>query len=148
MQPERFTEEKTHMKVGAITLMTALLLALPAFAGPPDPCAGFPDTDSDGFTDPCDNCLNIANPSQTDCDSDGCGNICDADFDQNGVVAAGDLNSLLGAFGSGSCKHDIGAPDPPEPNGVVAAGDLARLLALFGTAPGPSGTTSGTTACP
>jgi hypothetical protein len=148
MQPERLTEEKTHMKVGAITLMTALLLALPAFAGPPDPCLGAPDTDGDGHTDPCDNCLLVPNVSQTDCDSDGCGNVCDGDFNQDGVTAIADFSSFAGAFGGSSCIHDIGVPDPPQPDGTVAIADFSRFAALFGGPPGPSGTTSGTTACP
>ena len=100
------------MKLRAITLMTALLLALPALGGPP--CTG-PDQDSDGHVDMCDNCLTDPNVSQTDCDSDGCGNVCDADFDQSGLVAIA---------------------------------DFSRFAILFGGAPGPSGTTSGTTACP
>lgn len=136
------------MKVGAITLMTALLLALPALAGPPDPCAGQPDADSDGFCDPIDNCRLVANPSQTDCDSDGCGNICDADFNQDGTVGAADFSSFALAYGGGSCVHDIGAPDPPQPDGAVGAADFSRLALLYGGTPGPSGTTSGTTACP
>ena len=81
------------MKVGIISILTALLLALPAFAGTVDPCAGgggAPDLDGDGYQDDlCDNCSLKANASQTDSDGDGCGNVCDADFDQNGVVADG-----------------------------------------------------------
>ena len=136
------------MKVGAITLMTALLLALPAFAGPPDPCLGAPDQDSDGITDPCDNCLTVPNASQTDCDSDGCGNACDSDFNQDGIVAIADFSSFSGAFGTGSCVHDLGSADSPQPDGVVAIADFNEYAHLFGKAPGPSGTTSGTTACP
>ena len=37
----------------------------------------FPDTDADGVPDFRDNCVNIANPSQADCDSDGIGDACE-----------------------------------------------------------------------
>ena len=37
----------------------------------------FPDTDGDGIPDFRDNCVNIANPSQADCDNDGIGDACE-----------------------------------------------------------------------
>ncbi len=37
----------------------------------------FPDTDADGVPDFRDNCVNIANPSQADCDNDGIGDACE-----------------------------------------------------------------------
>jgi len=57
----------------------------------------------------------VYNPSQTDSDSDGCGNRCDPDFNQDGVV------------------------------GIAG---FSVLAASLNGPPGPSGTTSGTTACP
>jgi hypothetical protein len=92
--------------------------------------------------------LTVANASQTDCDSDGCGNACDGDFDQDSVVAVADFVSFAGVFGGSSCVHDIGLPDPPEPDGVIAVADFVNFAGMFGGSPGPSGTTSGTTACP
>ena len=135
------------MKVGVITLMTALLFALPVWAGT-DPCASGPDQDSDGHVDHCDNCLVKANVSQTDADSDGCGNVCDGDFNQDGVVAIADFSSFAGVYGGPSAVHDIGMPDPPQPDGVVAIADFSNFAGMYGGVPGPSGTTSGTTACP
>ncbi len=38
------------------------------------------DTDVDGVPDDIDNCLNVANPDQSDDDMDGIGNYCDPDF--------------------------------------------------------------------
>jgi hypothetical protein len=151
MQPERHTEEKDRMKVGVITLMAAMLLALPALAGPPDcPLGGSGgDSDSDGIQLSCDNCSAAANANQEDTDGDGCGNRCDPDFNQDGVVAAADFSRLASNFGSlvppASPNLDIG----PEPlDNVVAAADFSNLAANFGGVPGPSGTTSGTTTCP
>jgi hypothetical protein len=43
--------------------------------GIPDECE--PDTDGDGFIDPCDNCPNDYNPDQADGDGDEAGDLCD-----------------------------------------------------------------------
>jgi hypothetical protein len=147
MQLERLTQEKNHMKVGVISLITAMLLALPAFAGPP-PCTGG-DSDSDGHQKTCDNCSNEKNPNQEDTDNDGCGNHCDPDFDQNGVVAAADFSRLAVAFGQTVPPASPNIDIAPVPLGsIIAAADFSKLAVYFGGTPGPSGTTSGTTACP
>jgi hypothetical protein len=138
MQPERITEEKTLMKVGALTLMIGLLLAWPALAGPP---CGPPDTDLDGHMDVCDNCDAVPNPLQEDGDGDGYGDVCDCDFSpNNGVCDGGDFASFIGVFGtpgpfiapSTLCEFD-GAP-----NEAIDGGDFAWFIGGFGGFPGPS----------
>jgi cysteine-rich repeat protein len=112
-------------------------------------CVIVPDWDDDGIDDSCDNCSLRYNPAQIDTDADGCGNQCDADFTQDGTVGAGDFFEFAGAYGSlvppASPNIDIG-PDPLD--GAIGAADFFILATSYGGAPGPSGTTSGTTACP
>jgi hypothetical protein len=53
----------------------------------PGPCAALGgDTDGDGVCDDADNCPNVANPDQSDFDSDGIGDVCDADSDGDGIA--------------------------------------------------------------
>jgi hypothetical protein len=130
------------MKRTIFTLIAAAaLVGLPvvAFAG------AAPDTDLDGVVDPLDNCTLAPNASQTDGDGDGCGNRCDGDFNNDGTVAIADFGIWSGGFGGADPNLDI---DPEPPDGTVSIGDFGYWSTLFGGSPGPSGTTSGTTACP
>jgi hypothetical protein len=94
-----------------------------------------PDTgaDNDVVADSVDNGTLVANPAQRDKDSDGYGNICDPDFDNNLFVNASDLAFFKTVFIT------------PEPDagfngdGVVNAADLAILKTMFFKPPGPSG---------
>ncbi|HEX4953024.1 MAG TPA: hypothetical protein VF017_06485 [Thermoanaerobaculia bacterium] len=45
----------------------------------------YADTDNDGIVDPSDNCADVYNPNQANCDGDGMGNACD---NQNGTFVA------------------------------------------------------------
>jgi hypothetical protein len=132
------------MRLNVFAAMFAILLwgTAPAFAGPP------PDVDGDGVADYEDNCIDAdtgANPAQDDTDADDCGNVCDADYDQSGQVLIPDLLVWLPAFTTVSALHDH-----TEPVGVgpVLIPDLLRFLAMYTMAPGPSGTTVSTLACP
>ena len=104
----------------------------------PDSVGGIgPDSDQDGIADAVDNCRDTPNgpndaSNQLDADQDGYGNICDADFDQSGVVAGSDYSILLGAFGTADPVVDLNG------DGVVGGSDFSALLGMFGTAPGPS----------
>lgn len=100
------------------------------------------DTDGDGILDDADNCILVANgPNepdaggniQLDTDSDGYGNICDPDFDNNLVVNASDLAYFKTKFFSSDPDADLNG------DGVVNAADLAILKTMFFKPPGPSG---------
>jgi hypothetical protein len=107
------------------------------------------DQDQDGAADASDNCLLEANPSQLDTDQDGYGNLCDADFDDNGSVNVLDLGLLRFAY-----LTQAGAPNwNPETDangdGFVNPIDLGEFRAAFLGVPGPSGLAcAGTPPCP
>lgn len=91
------------------------------------------DTDGDGIVDSLDNCTLVYNPPQRDTDSDGFGNDCDPDFDNNLVVNAADLAYFKTKFFTSDPDADLNG------NGVVNAADLAILKTFFFKPPGPSG---------
>ncbi len=92
------------------------------------------DRDKDGVADNEDNCLEKANADQRDTDNDGFGNLCDPDFNGNGIVDPQDFSMLKNAFGTkGNPDLDLNG------NGVVDPYDFSVMKAYFGKAPGPSG---------
>jgi len=52
------------------------------------------DVDNDGIPDSQDNCPGISNASQIETDSDGAGDVCDDDDDNDGVLDRADISSL------------------------------------------------------
>ncbi len=55
----------------------------------------FPDIDEDLVFDECDNCPLNPNTDQADADNDGIGDICEGDFNIDGVIDTKDLDILL-----------------------------------------------------
>jgi len=129
------------MRSTALAAMFALMLW-----GAPALGQGCVSADSDGDTvnDCEDNCINVANPSQDDSDGDSCGNVCDADFDQDSVVAFSDMTYLQANIGTTNSNFDLTEPIGDE----LTMEDFNAFKAAYLSAPGPSGTTSGTLACP
>ena len=127
------------MKRIAFLAMTGLLSwGTPAFAGTSV------DQDLDGIGDRLDNCSEASNPAQDDTDLDDCGNLCDADYDDDGTVGFPDFGIFSNCFGTinPECDHT-------EPVGdYIGFPDFGFFASAFGGLPGPSGTTIGTTACP
>ncbi|MBE9563853.1 MAG: thrombospondin type 3 repeat-containing protein, partial [Proteobacteria bacterium] len=91
------------------------------------------DSDSDGLIDSKDNCILVPNPAQRDTDTDGYGNYCDPDFDNNLIVGAGDLGYLKSKFFTADPHADL------DGSGTVSAVDLAILKSFYFKPPGPSG---------
>jgi hypothetical protein len=139
--------------------LTDYILFLKQFGGAPGPsglfCAGEPaqqpcrDADGDEIRDAEDNCTEVFNPTQCDENEDGFGSHCDADLNNDGVVAMPDLLLFWGAQGSQEgdpnwnpeadldCDGDVDGEysDPPD-----AGTDGALVGAGFAAgSPGPSG---------
>jgi hypothetical protein len=68
------------------------------------------DLDVDGTSDGFDNCVGLANPSQSDMDGDGLGDSCDPDADGDGVMDRGDLCPGVPLEASVDADRD-GCPD-------------------------------------
>jgi hypothetical protein len=90
------------------------------------------DSDGDGIPDSRDNCTRVPNPRQQDTDSDGYGNACDADLNNDGIVNSLDLGQFRGQFGRRNVAGDING------DGIVNSIDVSAFSRLFGTRPGPS----------
>jgi hypothetical protein len=112
--------------------------------------AGLPpiDTDSDGRPDSTDNCPTIANPTQTDCDGDGIGDVCELaagapDFNHDTIpdtcqcladlfvdhqVNGADLGIVLSQWGPANTD----TVSDMNRDGQVNGADLGHLLGAWG----------------
>ncbi len=91
------------------------------------------DADGDLVPDSLDNCTLVANADQRDTDTDGIGNVCDADLNQDCTINFVDI-SLFGSVFLGS------DPDADfNGDGAVNFVDYVVLTSSFLSIPGPSG---------
>jgi hypothetical protein len=109
------------------------------------------DSDEDGILDSNDNCVFVPNGPirdegggvQLDTNSDGYGNICDADLNNDDRVNFGDLSLMKSVFFTDDLDGDI------DGDGRVNFGDLSLMKTMFFNPPGPSGLDcAGTVPCP
>ena len=99
------------------------------------------DADGDGVIDSQDNCVNIANPSQADCDNDGIGDACEIaagalDADLNGVPDGcegdcnvnGQLDYLDIAAGAADCNSNLMIDSCEDGSGIYRnSGNLGNI---------------------
>ncbi|MFK8031113.1 MAG: ThuA domain-containing protein [Gammaproteobacteria bacterium] len=90
------------------------------------------DTDTDGIDDASDNCTATANADQLDTDSDGFGNACDADLNNDCATNFLDFSLLADAFQTTDVIADLNA------DGIVNFSDIFLFTQLNLTVPGPS----------
>ncbi len=94
------------------------------------------DSDGDGVPDDVDNCITAPNPNQEDSDGDLCGNHCDADYDQDGLVSITDFGTFQVCFTTtplGICDH---APETLD--GLISILDFGLFQQQFvAGVPGP-----------
>ncbi|MCH2173048.1 dockerin type I domain-containing protein [Myxococcota bacterium] len=125
-----------HPKLSLRSLALALLagaLAVSAQAGP-----NLGDRDGDSIDDVWDNCRDVPNANQRDTDGDGCGNLCDPDYDQNGNVGATDFTLLRSLFGTSKSDPDFNSNADHDGNGTIDSTDFEIYRNHFGGPPGPS----------
>jgi hypothetical protein len=136
------------MKVGVLAMMFACLLVvgipLTSMAGP------LPDMDSDTILDKDDNCKLVPQTigvNDCDTDSDGYGNMCDCDYDQNNGCGGSDFALFRPQFGAS--VPPAAAELDQDCNLGVGGSDFALFRVVFGGQPGPSGLScAGTVTCP
>ena len=123
------------MRIKLLALMFGMILAAgTAYAGP---LPGGADTDGDTVEDAFDNCTLRANPTQVDTDHDACGQFCDFDWNNNGVVQLSEVNLAASQLGPCTgCQCDF------NQNGSCQLSEVNVIAASLGQKPGPSGITT------
>jgi formylglycine-generating enzyme required for sulfatase activity len=107
------------------------------------------DADEDGVEDADDNCVEVANASQSDPDQDGYGTACDADFNNDGVVGGPDFAQFVASFGSSAGDPEYDSSLDLNEDGGIGGPDYGAFLSRFGESPGPSGLAcAGSIPCP
>jgi hypothetical protein len=125
------------MKVGLLaTMMLGALIAYPTAS------FAVPDIDGDGIPDVLDKCVIDSRNATLSCDTDqdGYGNVCDGDFNQNGMVT-GSLDFEMIFLADWNAGVDSGRGTDMNCTSGVTSMDYTRFFVpqLAGGKPGPSG---------
>lgn len=89
------------------------------------------DLDADGVADGADNCPTVSNVAQVDGDSDGMGDACDADYNNDGLIDQRDIELFREAFNSGSNDPSYSSVYDHNGDGVVDGSDFSVLSQLL-----------------
>lgn len=109
------------------------LFGIPPSTLIPDPV---PDSDGDGIPDASDDCPFYPNFGQEDANGDGYGNLCDPDFDDDGIVGTPDYISLVSRWGSLLGDPGYAAVYDLDSDGTIGMAEYLALLDAFGGPPG------------
>jgi hypothetical protein len=115
--------------VPRIDLAAALEVLAPACSGP--------DDDGDGVPDACDNCILEPNADQADVNDDGYGDLCDPDFNDDGLVGVADFNFIRNQFGLACGDPGFEPVADMRSDCRVGIDDFNRLKRFFSGPPAP-----------
>ena len=131
---------KFNLLALACALAVAFGLSMGSFAG------SVADADGDGIPDTYDNCITLPNgptggtcSTNNDSDTDGYGNICDGDLNNDGAPGFDDLTEILNNIGNGAApaEYDLNC------DGAPGFDDLTYVLNNIGVGMGTGTSTSG-----
>lgn len=112
-------------------------------------CPSGYDDEGDGVCNVADNCSSLQNRDQRDTNVDGYGNLCDADYNDDGIAGILDIAIFRSAIGTTDGDPAYNPDCDHDGDGVVDADDFAIFGSLYGKPPGPSGLAcAGTIPCP
>jgi len=95
------------------------------------------DPDADGLVDANDNCTQVANPAQQDIEDDGCGNVCDGDFNDNGATEAADFSIFAETYLKSSGETGYDARADMNSDEIVSIADFILFRREYLGTPGP-----------
>ena len=127
------------MNLKAIFALVSAALLTVAFAHVA--AAGTPclDDDSDGICNEDDNCVAVANVDQSDGDSDGYGEACDLDTNNDCAITTADITRVLTAIQAAESEPPA-SPNDVNLDGAITTADITTILSDLqggGTPPGP-----------